>query len=515
MKLFAHLACSLVALTAISTIASAGVTLTLSRKVGPPTSTVTAAISGFAAGRTVDVFFDSKPYCVAITNRLGSGSCTFSIPASAQPQTHWFSAIQRNAATAVRMPFLVRTDWAQFRGNSRRTGFNVYENTIGPATAGGLTQIWAVRGNGISSPVVANGNIYLRSFSHSIEGFNAQTGMLVPGFPVGLDDGHASPAVYRNIIYLALKTGNTAYLKAYNASNGTKVSKLSKQIAGYPVDAPVVESGNVYQAELFGRIFAFNASTGVKLANFPVRVPGHLHLAPVFANGVMYAVSSVGHIYAYNATTGALMPSQPSQVQYAFTPKGLTISGTRLVVAGNYVDNTGMTWGEISLVDLNNANTPVVQIKNLNPIYGTPAVTNDRLLVINSNGQYYTDVYESRVRAYSTDANPELVWEKVIPELTYVSPIIANGVAYLNSYSRFYALDMQNGQVLWSRANIMNDDAIGRSPVVVNGMLYMTTTDSSSRMIRAFSIPKNLALPSALSRPEPNTLKPDLSLKPQ
>jgi len=56
----------------------------------------------------------------------------------------------------------------------------------------------------------------------------------------------------------------------------------------------------------------------------------------------------------------------------------------------------------------------------------------------------------------------------------YGSPAVANGVVYIESATKLYALDAQAGTVLWSYpVTTSRNSSVYCSPVVVNGFVYL------------------------------------------
>ena len=104
-------------------------------------------------------------------------------------------------------------------------------------------------------------------------------------------------------------------------------------------------------------------------------------------------------------------------------------------------------------------------------------------------------------------------WTATLGSIVSGSPVIANGVVYVNSSDNLYALDAANGALLWRGAIA---SAGFSSPVAVNGIVYLTSTDGH---LYAFSV-NGLSPTSRLAggapgvQPAKSMLKPDYSLKP-
>jgi len=91
----------------------------------------------------VDVFFDGTNLGFAGTDQTGSFTgFTTTVPASASPGSHTISLVERDNSKYAQKNFLVRTDWAGFRGGPRHRGYNAFENVLSPSTVPGLDQAW-------------------------------------------------------------------------------------------------------------------------------------------------------------------------------------------------------------------------------------------------------------------------------------------------------------------------------------------------------------------------------------
>jgi outer membrane protein assembly factor BamB len=98
-----------------------------------------------------------------------------------------------------------------------------------------------------------------------------------------------------------------------------------------------------------------------------------------------------------------------------------------------------------------------------------------------ANGVVYVGSYDDNVYALNAKTGA-LLWSFATGDYVPSSPAVANGVVYVGSQDTFvYALNASTGALLWSYAvgNSYN------SPVVADGVLYMTTLDT----LYAFGLP--------------------------
>ncbi len=295
--------------------------ISLNPLVGPPTTAV--AVSGTKFGRTeaVDVYFDNTDLLLAVTNASGSFSQSLDVPTSAQPGTHWVTAIGRVSGLAAQSSFLVQTNWAQFRYNLPHSGFNPFENTLDPGNVAGLNQAWAALTGGIiySSPAVANGVVYVGSEDDKLYAFNAVTGAPLTGWPVsnaGFYDIDSSPAVANGVVYVA--SNNAMY--ALNAVTGAVLSGWPAGTFGVIESSAAVANGVVYVDDYDGNLYAFNAVTGAVLSGWPVGTSGPIFSSPAVANGVVYVGNYSGNLYAFNAVTGVKLWSFTTGEIYYSSP---------------------------------------------------------------------------------------------------------------------------------------------------------------------------------------------------
>ena len=115
--------------------ASAAPSITLSKEFGPPTSKILVSGSGFEPNVGIDIYFDVKDEALVVTNGEGEfDHARIHAPRSARPGQHWVTAVERNNDKAAQEPFLVQTDWPQFRFLPNHEGANQYENVLNQET---------------------------------------------------------------------------------------------------------------------------------------------------------------------------------------------------------------------------------------------------------------------------------------------------------------------------------------------------------------------------------------------
>jgi outer membrane protein assembly factor BamB len=218
--------------------------VTLSVEAGPPTTNVSVSGSGFAASAAIDIYFDTTNLALTVTNSSGSFSgVKIQVPASALPGTNWVTAVPVDTSdAAAQAPFKVRTNWAQFNFAVSHSGLNPYENILSASTAIDLGLRWSYSTGtfGTSSPVVANGVVYVGSWDNNVYALNASTGANLWKFPTGAQVV-SSPTVANGVVYAGSADFN---VYALSAGTGAKLGQFATGGAVY--SPPAVAGGVVY-----------------------------------------------------------------------------------------------------------------------------------------------------------------------------------------------------------------------------------------------------------------------------
>ncbi len=433
--------------------------LVINPSVGPPTTSIRIAGSGFDPYASVDIYFDATRLATTTANGAGvigggsiHGALAVQAPASAIPGGHWITAMERSGGRLARKQFLVRTDWAQFHFDAGHSGLNPYENVLSPANVGGLQLDWSYRTGGAisSSPVVANGAVYVASTDGNLYALNATTGALLWSFP-----GGGSPAVANGVAYVS--SGN---LYALNANTGA----LLWTFPG-PVGSPTVANSVVYLGCGF-YVCAVNAATGALLWQY-TNIEGISDLA--VGNGYVYFGSEdpsnwdQGTFYVLDAGTGALVWSQV----VGNSQNGYVGFSTPAVGGGQVCVNVLTSLQQqqyASLFCLGGGGQ-----HGFNAPASAPAVAYGMVYDGVSAYSYGTRHFPATLYAMSGG----VLWDYV-PSGSSISPqALANGVIYFGA-GYLYALNANTGALLWQYPV-----EVESSPVVVNGVVYVGSGDGN------------------------------------
>jgi outer membrane protein assembly factor BamB len=342
----------------------------------------------------------------------------------------------------------IASEWPMFRNDLSHSG---YSTTAGPATNQTLW-IYPTGSNILSSPAVANGQVYVGSNKGAVYDLNAATGSMIWIYQTG-GAIYSSPAVADGVVYVGSWDDS---LYALNATNGEKL--WSYQTGSYVQSSPAVDNGVVYIASYDANVYALNAQTGTLLWRFATG-SGAVGSSPAVVNGIVYIGDNGGTVSALNASSGDKLWSIRT---------GDTIYSSPTVANGVlYIGADNNTNGGIYAL---NANTGSVmwnfQTVNL-WVYSSPAVDNGVVYV----GSYYPQ--QSGGNLYALDAsNGVLLWSYPTGGEVFSSPAVANGIVYVGSEdNNIYALNATCGADLWS---YQTGDAVGwSSPAIAGGVLYV------------------------------------------
>jgi|GEM_PF-1759547 len=492
-----------VALTGLTSHLSVSTTFTVTQRLdtgattAPASTTLPLAGWGFAAKETVTVSWNGTAVLSAVTDTKGAFSKPYSIPSGTPPGAYTVLAKGSTSGFATTDSVTVGapstgpgpgpTDWATFGFDPQQHRVNPTETTIGTGNVGTLGTHWTrqvfapdkvtgaiYEANGVAyvgtvhgviyaldphtgaivwmyqsygsvyeSPTLANGLVYFSTVNNSNEGvvgnyafaLDARNGALIWARALPNGSGWDSPTVVgsRVIVEEANKEAVSGGEIAFDALTGVTDWSFATP---YGIWAPgtVDPSGTTLYQDTgnpcsstgvpgdgcSGSLLAVNIATGTYtvLDHFPdVSGDDDVPTAPAYDNGNLYIGSKNGYEYSVRASDGHI----------------------------NWSYNTG------SAGDLG--------------IFSSAIVANNE--VIFGGGD--------RLMHALNETTGALLWTQSIGGgLIYSSPVLANGVVYIESMSpngktNLAGIDPANGNILWSSSMSYFGE---NPPTICNGILF-------------------------------------------
>ncbi|HEV3154625.1 MAG TPA: PQQ-binding-like beta-propeller repeat protein [Candidatus Baltobacteraceae bacterium] len=271
----------------------------------------------------------------------------------------------------------------------------------------------------LSSPVIANGTLYIGSGDSHIYALDAQTGALRWSFKTG-NVVHATPAVAGETVYVgswdryfyaldartgavkwkfitgddrdiynqvgiagsAAVSGDTvffgcrdSFFYALNARTGTLRWKHNEH-GSWVIGSPALANGNVYYTTSDERRFwALNAATGAELFSIPYQSASFS--SPSIAGNMAYFGVFDGRLYGIDLKTGKIAAQFSTDGSRRNLSAHLNAKG-EVEMQGFYRDNTFE--GIVAGLD---------RVFSLGSIFGSPAIVNGILYIGSTDGTLY------------------------------------------------------------------------------------------------------------------------------
>jgi eukaryotic-like serine/threonine-protein kinase len=463
---FVTLVSSLALLFAIAPArAATAAAISLTPSVGPPTSTVVVAGTGFGPSEAVDVTFDGAFEGVGTTDPNGSFSEGIGVPVDAPPGDHTIEAVGEGSGLRASATFLVRTNWSQFQRDAQRLGVNRSENVLSASNVSGLALEWSFDAASeiFAQPTVGDGRVYLASEypKGSLQALDASSGALLWTFDLGPSyGGIATPAFGSGMVF---DTDGNGITYGLDASTGSIVWQTT---TGGDIASPAVISTNGGMVYIGGngRLYALQASTGGVVWKATVQ-QSVVESSPAVGNGLVYVAGDGGKVHALDALTGT--PVWTKHAGTRFIPSPPTIDRGVVFIS----DGQGTIWAL-------NGSTGTAKWKrsDLVTLNAATLASADGVLYAQVNGPHGVLLDALDERSGLTIWSADLGSTNILGSFNNPGAAVANGVVYTASPNGgVYALDPSTGSVLWTQTP---GGEILAPVTVVNGLLYVGALDN-------------------------------------
>ena len=337
---------------------------------------------------------------------------------------------------------------ALFRGDAARTG--VY---AGAAPKSIEQVLWEFKTGGrvISSPVVADGAVYVGSNDHFLHALDAVSGHELWKFQTGANV-NSTPAVVGGTVYCLSLDGNAYALDAHTGKQLWKFATSGESrlnLAGiygllpsrevvpdvwdFYLSSPVVVDGTVYFGSGDHNVYALDARTGTLRWKF--QAGDVVHSSPAIADGFLYVGCWDGVLYTLNAKTGQLVWKFASSVDATHFMQG--IPGSPAVASGIVV--FGSRDNNIYALDAKNGKELWRQGNHGSWVIASPAILDGVMYVTTSDTMV--------LRALELKTGTEIF---TLPYKAYgfSSPAVAGGHAYFGTFDGVvYDADLEARQL--------------------------------------------------------------------
>jgi len=362
-----------------------------------------------------------------------------------------------------------KNDWPTYMHDSSHSGYSpstapLTNHTIWNFTTGGAIE---------SSPVIADGIVYVGSNDGYFYAINATTGALVWRYntygPV-----EEAATILNGVAYVGGFHSHAVF--AFNASTGTLIWNSPIESVGLHINSATVVSGGLVYISVFvyssysgGELYALNASTGEQVWTY--RPIAWLQSNPAIADNLIYIVESWGAVYAVDTVSGNLSWSGGSNSPYGegsvSIADGVLYAGSAAQVVNAMDAKTGQAVWKANIFGGVSESCPAVA-------NGVLYVSSTIGGTSNSSGDFLNN---GGVAALNLTTG-NLLWNTTIGKISKSSPAVADGVVFVGSDgpNGFYALNATTGGIIWKYAT---GDQVLSSPAIADGVVYVGSNDGN------------------------------------
>jgi outer membrane protein assembly factor BamB len=222
-------------------------------------------------------------------------------------------------AFLVGSAFLPAQDSAQFRSDPAHSG--VYASPA-PREISHVVWVFKTGGRVFSSPVVADGLVFVGSNDHFLHAIRAVSGQELWKFATDANV-NSTPAVSQGVVYVLSLDGNVYGIDEHTGKQLWKFStggesrlnlagiyglapsrEVVPDVWDFLLSSPTVEAGMVFFGSGDHNVYALDARTGKQVWKF--QAGDVVHSSPAVVNGMLYIGCWDGVFYALEERTGEL-----------------------------------------------------------------------------------------------------------------------------------------------------------------------------------------------------------------
>jgi outer membrane protein assembly factor BamB len=351
------------------------------------------------------------------------------------------------------LPFTALAQDVMFRGNPEHTG--VY-GAVGVPKLTGVKWQFHTRGQVISSPVVADGQLYFGSSDHCLYALDPATGSQKWKFK---SDGRitSTPAVSGGVVYFGSYDGNfyavdaaTGQLRWKFKTQGERRFSATHLHGAEPasetmpdpfdvyLSSPVTWNGGVYFGSGDSNIYALDAASGSLKWKF--KTGDVVHASPAISGGILFLGSWDSYFYALDAGSGReVWRFKTGEDPVIHNQVGIQSSAA---VADGVV-YFGCRDSKFYAVDAATGKERWSYPNKGSWVISSPAVSEGKVYFATSDsGLFHVLDARSGTPLYSLDFKH---W------VFFSSPAIAGGTLYIGSHQgRLNAIDLKEQKVAWT-----------------------------------------------------------------
>ena len=341
---------------------------------------------------------------------------------------------------------------SMFHGNAARTG--VYAGP-GPVRPPSVRWAFTAAGPIVTSPVVADGVVYVGSLSGHLYAIDTRSGREKWNFKSSQPIA-SSVAVSKGTVYFVSSAGSLVALDAVDGKPKWVLAVENERrfearnLHGYApaaqtipdawdvyTSSPAVVDATVYFGSGDGNVYAVDAASGVLQWKFSTG--DVVHASPAVVDGTVFVGSFDGNLYAIDAATGRQRwvfkggqdPAIHNQVGFQSSPA--VVDGTVYV---------GCRDAHVYAIDAATGRKKWDYPTSKSWVNATPAVR---------DGLVYAATSDSS-RFFALDARTgRLRFDFNARAYVFSSPALAGGLAYFGSHNgKLYAVDAKTGALAWA-----------------------------------------------------------------